>query len=152
VTLSAFLGFLFAGLGVVLLFWEKRAGNRRAGFAHWETAPGRVVSVRVIEAGEATAPRGGFDRLWTAEVTYSFSVDGVEHDGRQTRFRRIDAGDFDHAERVAASMSPGTPVEVAYDPSDPSRSVLAIDPPDRTTIGLGLVAIAIGAFLLMRGY
>jgi hypothetical protein len=82
-------------------------------------------------------------------VGYTYVVEGVTHEGRHTRFHGLDAGDFDHAERVVANLKPGSRVEVAYDPDDPATSTLATDPPNRALFGLGLVLVALGGLVMM---
>jgi hypothetical protein len=137
---------LLVGAGVIALFWDKRAGRKRGGFAHWEEAEGRVTAARVVEAGETLGPRGDAAPLWTAEVTFRFVVDGRAYEATQRRFARLDAGDVAHAERVVAGFAPGSTVPVRHDPDDPARAVIAADPPNRATFALGLVLIALGCF------
>jgi hypothetical protein len=140
---------VLVGAGIIALFWDKRAGRKRGGFAHWEEAEGKVTAARVVEAGETVGPRGESVPLWTAEVTFRFVVEGRGYDGTQRRFARLDAGDFAHAERVVAGFALGSTVPIRYDPENLSRAVIAADPPNRATFGLGLVLIAIGCFVAL---
>lgn len=147
--LAFLFGFLLVGAGFVLVFWDKRASARRKGFAHWEVVPGRVVTARAIIVGEGTSRGGDVNTLWTAEVVYAYEVEGVPFQGRQTRFKNLDAADADHAERIVAAYPVGAPIDVATDPNDPHRSTIATEPPNRALFGIGLVLIALGGFVLM---
>jgi hypothetical protein len=142
-------GLVLCALGLVLVFWDKRAGRRRRAPRDWTDVPGRVVEARVIEAGEAEAPSGARDGLWAAEVAYAYVAGGAERTGLQTRFRGVSAASLAQAERIVAAYPKGAPVEVAVDPEAPERSVLAYDPPQRGLIGLGLVVLSVGLLLMM---
>jgi hypothetical protein len=145
-------GALLVGLGLVLVFWDKRAGRKRhGGFAHWEEVEGRVVSATVVDAGEAEAPSGRRDGLWTTEVVYAYRAGGAERQGRQRRFGGIHAGSLDRAERIAAAFPAGAAVEVAVDPDDPDVSALPYAPPNRALVGAGLVVGVLGLLILMAG-
>lgn len=142
-------GFLLVGAGLVLVFWDKRGSAPRLAMRHWDVVEGRVSSSRAVIVGEGTRRGGEVDTLWTAEVAYAYEVDGVPHQGRQTRFAGLDAADVDHAERIVAAYPVGASIEIAVDPEDPTRSAIATKPPNRALFGLGLVLIALGGLALM---
>jgi hypothetical protein len=142
-------GLVLLALGLVLVFWDKRAGRRRRAPLDWIDVPGRVVDARVVHAGEAEAPSGARDGLWAAEIAYAYVAAGAERMGTQTRFSGVIATSLAQAERIVAAYPKGAPVEVAVDPEAPDRSVLLYDPPQRGLVGLGLVVVSVGLLLMM---
>lgn len=81
----------------------------------WPKVPGRMIS------GSIDHPLHQ-PRNYTLQFRYEFTVDGKRHEGT-----RINAGDVMDTSRFAELQeryAAGRVVSVAYDPADPSRSVL----------------------------
>ena len=81
----------------------------------WPKAPGRMLSGTIDHPTHRP-------RDYTLQFRYEFTVDGRRHEGTQ-----INAGDVMDTGRFAELQdryAAGRMVSVAYDPSEPSRSVL----------------------------
>jgi Protein of unknown function (DUF3592) len=97
------------GLTLASAWIEARAS------ASWPKAPGRML------AGSIDHPTHR-PRDYTLHFRYEFAVDGKRHEGTQ-----INAGDVIDTSRFAELQeryAAGRVVSVAYDPVNPSRSVL----------------------------
>jgi hypothetical protein len=92
------------GFGRTFTTWLKR---------DWKQAQGRVTGepeVNVITQEDSVS----FELYWD----YEFSVDGFPFTGRL----RVSQQDMDLVDSFIVAMRAGTPVNVLYDPHDPSRS------------------------------
>ena len=133
------LPFLAAGLFVTWLgIGDVLDGRASTG---WPTATGTVTEAFVeVHTGEDTS--------YSAEIRYTFEVDGREHRGDRVAFSIWDSGRAE-ADAIVATYPVGARVEVAYDPDDPDTSVL--EPGARAgaygLVAFGAVFIVIGAVL-----
>jgi hypothetical protein len=74
---------------------------------------GGVVTLSRVDGSDSTRP----------DIHYSYTVNGVNHNGDRYRFWTVATNDG-NAERVVAAHPVGQKVTVYYDPDDPSASVL----------------------------
>jgi hypothetical protein len=149
VTLLAALGWLLLLAGIVIALWDKRAGRRRRAPEAWDDLTATIAAARVVAAGDIESRSGGREVLWAAQVRFAYSAAGALREGVQTRFFGRDATSLAEAERVVAAYPSGAAVDIAVDPADPDRALIAYDPPDRALLGLGLVVAVIGLLVLM---
>ncbi|MFP4276087.1 MAG: DUF3592 domain-containing protein [Wenzhouxiangella sp.] len=129
---------LILAMGVALL--QDRVGLLLAGrdSSSWPTTMGTVT--------EATArPLAGVQvgPAWRVRLAYAYQVDGSSFTGDRLRFsRRLGGRTRAQAEQALVSYVPGGPIEVHYDPEDPSRSVIVPGPDRRAWFGL-IVALVL---------
>lgn len=93
-------------------FLEARAN------AQWPAVPGVVTHAAVVPTGTA------LDRKYHAEVSYDYSVAGINHSGNRIRTSSQDWSDFSAARDELGTLAPNVPVMVHYDPADPSQCLL----------------------------
>jgi hypothetical protein len=86
--------------------------------AHWPKATARVTSSGVYSNGK------GVGVSWTPKVEYAYEAGGSVHHSSKIRYLMRAFYDVDSASEVQASYPEGRVVSVAYDPQDPSQSVL----------------------------
>lgn len=86
---------------------------------HWRRAPARVQEAWIDQVGALNAG------AWKAGVRYTFTA----ANGRTYRGERLSFDGGTHrrrtqAEAQLAPLRPGRPIDVWYDPTDPTRSVI----------------------------
>lgn len=88
---------------------------------------------------------------YEAVVTYSYSVDGVDHEGDRISIGAAGSGDPELAEAIRGRYPVGGAVPVHYDPSDPASSVLEPGVHGSTYILaiIGVVFLFMGALVLL---
>ena len=88
---------------------------------------------------------------YEAVVTYSYSVDGVDHEGDRISIGAAGSGDPELAEAIRGRYPVGGEVPVHYDPSDPASSVLEPGVHGSTYILaiIGVVFLFMGALVLL---
>jgi Protein of unknown function (DUF3592) len=86
---------------------------RRIGTADWPTATGVIFTCHI----------GNTERVWVAEVTYSYSAAGEYWSGQIHRHFALEKD----AEKYAESHPNGSSVMVRYDPNKPEKSVVLAD-------------------------
>lgn len=133
----------FFGLGMliggpVLLVNGARTITLARGAADWPTTPALILSSRVVE-------HKGRGTNYSPEVSYSYSVNGVEHRGSRITFMDYGA-DREWAASVSAQFPEASSAPVHYDPAAPEQAVLQID--DHwymwASVGMGLTALFLG--------
>lgn len=111
----------FVGLAA-LSFWIVASISSNLYFsvvsAHWPKAAARVVSSGVYSNGK------GVGVSWTPKVEYEYEAEGSVRHSSNIRYLMRAFYDADSAAEVQESYPEGRLVSVAYDPQDPSRSVL----------------------------
>jgi hypothetical protein len=81
----------------------------------WPKVEGTILESRVVDKGNAHEPR----------VTYTYTADGKSYVGHRITVGWTLATTGKSAERLVAAHAKGSRVAVAFDPADPSYSVLA---------------------------
>ncbi|WP_426747160.1 DUF3592 domain-containing protein [Myxococcus faecalis] len=121
-----------AGSAVVLLvfalpwwaitgFADYMAGSsvrRQAQSASWPTAQGTIT------ASEVRSVRGNKSTTHGLELTYTYSVDGRQHEGHKYRIMTSRSGDLEEAQALVARYPVGARVTVHHAPGAPSEAVL----------------------------
>ncbi|MBM4109094.1 MAG: DUF3592 domain-containing protein [Phycisphaerae bacterium] len=124
----------------------------------WPSVPGVMTESEVVEVQRTRRPSEIGPLAVTeyeARIRYTYSVDGVALEG--TRLMPLMPSVFpdrDRALAVIAQRPPGAPVEVYYDPNQPSRSALVTMAaiPTRAVVALGVVFSLAAAALITVGY
>lgn len=141
----ALFGLVLAGFGTVT--WAQVSAS-----SGWPVAQGRILASRV-HSSVSTGPPDEHGRSETTithlvDVTYEYTVAGAAYRGdRYARDGSNYFADAASAQRLVASLPPGAPVEVRYDPADPSQAVLT--PGDlsgaQVPLAIGVVMLALCA-------
>jgi len=127
----------------------------------WPIVTARVLQSEIVEkhekSGESRYGSRAID-YYTVEVIYAYAVDGHEFTSRRyALFKSLNARSRFHAEEMRRPYLPGREVPAYYDPTDPSRAVLAVGWRGLSikwvfTVGLfGSVCAAIGVLALRQG-
>lgn len=130
---------VFVGLAAVPL-WQSFDAQQR-----FKTTNGQVVASRV-----KTTP-GDENDTYRPIVEFTYSVDGKDYASKRFGFDgAMSSSDSSYANRAVSSNPPGKKVKVYYDPDDPSRAVLDVQPQSTNVflalflqpfilVGLGLI-------------
>lgn len=132
---------LVLGLDGVVLWAGGRAyvdGQRGQASATWPAAQGTVLSARY----QPTENRGRNSTSCASKVTYRYDVGGQEFSGDRVSFGWNH--DCDDNQTFVWRHPAGSSIQVYYQPSDPSVSVLV---PGGSTDGLVLFYVCIGLLL-----
>ena len=146
-TIVLIVGSAFVLVGLHLLRWSRRQRRVAASAVGWPVVPGHVVESHVSYAVPKT------DDSDLLMFLYRFEVDGVPHASRQIDlFSPEHAVGLERAERVVKSYPQGSQVQVYFDPSDPSVSVIEPESsaPYRAYRNLGIVMACVGALILSQ--
>ncbi len=110
--------------------------------ANWPRATARVVSSGVYATG------AGAGATFSPQVKYEFETAGKSYQSNNIRYLLRTFYNADSATEVQSSYPVGRMVSVAYDPEDPSRSVLEPGVPQ----GMWMQALIPLFFLGLCGY
>lgn len=147
--------FVLLGAGLYAAVWRGAAVIVEAAeVADWPTVTGVVVSSYSVRSNSGTST----SHSWNVVVSYRYEVDGEQHHGdRWTAAGPRRARGEAHANELRAQYMADDPIEVRYDPDDPSRSVLTEGGSGRgwAHVGFGLLLLGVGGYLawsrLLRG-
>jgi hypothetical protein len=135
--------FLAGGLGVCA--WGRWMVARSAS---WLSTTGRIVSgaVESRRTGGGGPGESGA-RVFVAKVSYTYTVAGRAYSaGRILAGGELNTSSRARAERRLELYSPGSPVEVFYDPHNPASACLE----RRTEVtGIGMLIAGVGAGVLL---
>jgi len=101
----------------------------------FETAAGKINESRLHDPGEGQSQR--------LRVKYEFHVSDRRHEGDRYRLAPGEIGPA-KAERLAKQLTPGSAVEVFFDPENPSRNALDLSLP----LNLKMAGLFMPLFLL----
>ncbi|MDP2312994.1 MAG: DUF3592 domain-containing protein [Pseudomonadota bacterium] len=139
----ALLTFAFGALA----FWAARHiyGEVRAR-RDWPT-----VSGRILERGVG-APMKAHGRSYIPHAKYVYTVAATEYTNDQVFLVRGTGGRREWNERLVAGLP--DPVPVHYDPADPARSYLLVNPLGVVwvLVGFGFFALALGLLRLLAAF
>lgn len=139
IILGVLLALGFGAVGIGLWLMQRVRGQGKASLA-WPSAAG------MIKTSEVASYRVKGGHQFRAHATYSYAVNGRPYSGDRIRFGNY-AGAKSVAEEDVARYQPGTSVQVRYNPSDPSVSVL--EPGTKGHSVLGLVLAIMGAIFVV---
>ena len=114
--------------------------------ADWPTVTGSVVS-SFSQRSNAGSTRS---HSWVVVVNYRYEVEGTQfHGDRWTVAGPRKASGEAHADELRSQFTADDPIEVRYDPANPSRSVLAEGGTASgwAHVGFGLLLLAVGGYV-----
>ncbi|MBN1206136.1 MAG: DUF3592 domain-containing protein [Myxococcaceae bacterium] len=144
-------GLVFLGAGLRDVW---RAARSKA----WPTASGTVVSTEELQHQRTVpAEAGGGTRIhYEARIHYEYSVGRVHIGSTVVRLGPTESSSESRAQATLARYLPGQSVRVAYNPRDPTESVLepGVHPVDFTRIAVGgiLLIVAFSMELIARWF
>ena len=117
---------VIAGAGVATMLLEWRHLREALQSSRWPRVQGRVTASEF----EAGPPRGRYLRTASgrAAITYQYEFNGRELTGKRVFVGDEEFGSAYEAQRRSRHYYPGVAVDVYYDPTDPSRTVLEKGP------------------------
>jgi uncharacterized protein DUF3592 len=110
------------GLVVLLMFLAVRREAKAA--ADWPTVRGKIMESGT-ESYRTTINKRRVT-LYTAVVEYAYTVHGHDFRSRKIQLNESSGGSEASAQAVAARYPKGGPVEVHYDPANPSHAALEL--------------------------
>ncbi len=134
--------------GLVLGLAGVRDVRRAVRSRDWPTVPGRVISSELIRH-ERPAPQGmESTRAWyEARVHYEYAPDRVRIGSSSVRLEPSERRSEPDARAALERYRPGTEVQVAYNPGEPTESLLepGLHPTSfaRAAMGGGLLVVAV---------
>lgn len=117
---------LLAVVGVALLAVGLRDVWRAARSRRWPTAPGKVISAEEFQHRRAMPEEaGGGTRIhYEAHVHYEYTVGRVLIGSTVLNLGPKETSSEARAQAILARYPPGQPLQVAYNPNDPTDSLL----------------------------
>ena len=149
---------LFAAVGVGLLVAGLRDAWRAARTRRWPTASGTVISAEELQHQREMPPEaGGGSRIhYEARIHYEYQVGQVHIGSTVVRLGPTETSNEAGVQATLAKYLPGQKVQVAYNPQDPTESVLetGLRPLDfgRALVGLILLVLAVSLELIARWF
>ncbi len=138
---------VLAATGLVMLGAGLRDVWRAARSKGWPTAPGTVVSAEELQHRRAVpAEQGGGTRIhYEARIHYEYSVGRVHIGSTVVRLGPTETSSEPRVQATLARYLPGQSVRVAYNPGDPTESVLepGLHPVDFTRVAVGAILLLV---------
>lgn len=137
ITTAMVLGIIGMGLFSVGLFTYFKSKTIQT---TWLVAQGKITSSGTSESGIR------HNKRYAANISYFYNVDGKSYESKVVdinQMLKINLGGRQSAEKLAARYVENMVVQVYYDPSNPTNSVLELNP-NRTLVlqGIGLLILA----------
>jgi hypothetical protein len=137
------LGFVLAGIGIVLAVYAFPKLIRSFEERSWPTVTGTVVESTVVG-----------DRSFVPRIEYAYAVNGKEYTGADDRNVPLFGNKrrtHEVAEKESASFPVGSSVRVYYDPENPAEATIMPEPRwnDYFQSGLGVLLFGCGLFVLL---
>jgi hypothetical protein len=149
---------VFAAVGLALLVAGLRDAWKSSRTRKWPRAPGTVVSAEELQH-ERSVPEesGGGTRIhYEARIHYEYSVGRVHIGSTVVRLGPTETSSEKQVQATLARYLPGQTVQVAYNPKDPTESVLetGLHPLDftRSLVGVILLVLAFGMEFIARWF
>lgn len=139
---------VFAALtGLFVYAFQKQAAKARS----WPVAQGKIESAGVTHYVSTSNDdnRTTYTTMYRAQVVYSYAVAGVRYTGERIG-SQVASSSESMATKAAAKYAVGTPVEVHYDPVNPTQS--AVDPGARWAGVLWIIPVAFVALAYAIGH
>jgi hypothetical protein len=149
---------VFAAVGVGLLGVGLRDAWRAARTRRWPTASGVIVSAEELQhRRELPAESGGGSRIhYEARIHYEYTVGRIHIGSTVVRLGPTETSSEVGVQSTLARYLPGQKVQVAYNPEDPTESVLepGLHPLDftRALVGVILLVLAGSMELIARWF
>ena len=143
-TKARMFGFTILAVIATLIAMNTTSGVFRSiASEQWPHASAQVIASTVYEDSTDVSPR------WEPSVVYHYKVGDRTFTSGRVRFLMHPMYRREEANQVADSYQVGRVVSVAYDPANPSESVLEPGPPPGTSkqVGILLALILITAFI-----
>jgi hypothetical protein len=132
--------FLVLGAAVTWYGWGELRKARES--VNWPTAPGKVLSSEVVDAGEDNMQ---FD----AAITYAYRVEGETRRNDQVALGQWATSDVKPVRRLVREFPEGASITVYYNPDDPAEAVLKTGPTFQSWMipVMGVVFFFFGGFV-----
>lgn len=149
---------VFAAVGVGLLVAGLRDAWKSSRTQKWPRAQGTVVSTEELQHQRPVPEEsGGGTRIhYEARIHYEYSVGRVHIGSTVVRLGPTETSNEKQVQATLARYLPGQTVQVAYNPQDPTESVLetGLHPLDftRAIIGVILLVLAFSMELIARWF
>jgi hypothetical protein len=159
------IGLLIIGGGVVSLALGYSAQRRDNALRKWPSVQGTVGACSIVKTTEARLrvpvttggaspdPSYRLDRVWAISVEYHYPINGKTYGGREAtssllleNIRGNESAPSPRMQALAARITPGSEMDVHYNPSDPHQSYLIfIDDPGKPRLfRTGVFCVALG--------
>jgi hypothetical protein len=125
--------------GILLTALALRVGGDVRASRDWPSTSGTVEAARVAMQSE-----GNERKLFGAQVSYRYEVDGRRYTGERISFESGPSPNRGLAEAIVQRYAPGSTVRVFYDPARPERAVLEPGGTRLVPWLLGSVGVALG--------
>jgi len=139
-------GLLWSGADMIFSGLASRKGGDAS--LEWPAVQGRIRSAAIVPYEDRKRVR------YRVRILYDYKVLGRRYTGNGIFFKAAVTKDSeDQARRFLADYPEGGEAKVYYNPEDPGEAVLR---PGRTaegrgSLGLGIVVLLMGAFLMAKG-
>lgn len=111
------LAFISIGVG-----FGSHAVNQCRKVRSWVEVPAKIVSCGLKSS--TSHGKGGSHTTWSVQVTFAYSVGGVDYTGDEFSNIRVSSSDFRAQQEKADRYRPGMVVTAYYNPENPSESVI----------------------------
>jgi hypothetical protein len=117
---------VFAAMGVAFLAVGLRDVWKAARSKSWPQVAGKVVSAEQLQhQRELPQEAGGGTRLhYEARIHYEYTVGRVHIGSSVVRLGPTESSSEEQAQSTLARYLPGQPIQVSYNPRDPTESLL----------------------------
>ena len=135
---------LFVAGGAIAIFIGKPILDNAKASESWPDVPGVVVSSDVV------SKRGKDNTMYSADIVYHYAVNGRDYTCSTVSFGgNYSSSSSQHAHKVTNKYPAGTPVQVYYQPEEPSTAALE---PGATAmsyfaLGIGCVFVLVGGLM-----
>ena len=113
------MGLAAFGVGIVLLIVGITILVDARSSTDWPSSQGTIVTSKVVKSRDSEG-----DTTYSADVLYSYSVEGKTYKGYRISFPDPGSGSSSHAHNIVDRYPKGKEVLVHYRPDKPSKSVL----------------------------
>lgn len=133
---------IFFGVASLMTLMAQLGSQKMARMAaNWPRAQGRVVRSETESYYDSTGDRSPRRLLYEPVVEYAFNVDGKEYHSTQLKLGgKLASSMKGMADKVVERYPVGQPVEVRYDPGNPTQSVVELQV-GHLWLGYGLVIV-----------
>lgn len=132
---------------VLLFFFGMRHMMKRA--MNWPYVTGKI-EVSTTEVYREPVSNGPRRTMYAPVVEYSYTVNGVTYRSKQINVGVTSSGSQAYAQKIAARYPEGSPVEVHYDPANPSSAALE-NPTGFSWLLLAVAAACFGIAIYTSG-